>query len=200
MNLTAELVKQWAAFEIRYPEASLEEFCRYYLVQQEKEKDEQFLGGIVPPEHDQKLAKLMDRIMKLYMVYAAPALKVVGIKTFDEFLYINTIGHQGSPRKTDVINFNFDELSSGLLIIDRLINKGLVQQFADGEDKRARRLTLTDKGKSILKACYVQLDSLNKRFFNQMPTEDMQLCIQLLSPLEARFVNQWKQHKGVVNS
>jgi predicted transcriptional regulator len=197
MNLTVELVQEWGRFEENYPNANLNDFCRYYLVHhREKQDSDKFLGGIVPPKADQTLAKLMDRTMKLYFIYAAPALKVVGIKSFDEFLYINSIGNLEKPRKTDVITANFNELSSGLLIIERLAKKGYVEEVGDDIDKRSKRLSLTYKGKSVLKACYEQLRLLNDLFFGHMPNEDIELCIQLLTPLEIKFSKNWQKDKN----
>lgn len=197
MNLTAELVRRWAEFEETYPVASLDDFCRYYLVsQQKKECEETFLGGVIPPGEDQTLAKLIDRISRLYRLYAESALKMVGIKSFEEFLYLNVIANVKLPKKTQVISINFSELSSGLLILDRMRKNELIEESDHQKDKRTKQLALTAKGKSVLKGCYSQLAQLNALFFKNMPAEDIKLCTQLLSPLELKFAGLWKKHKG----
>ena len=132
MNLTAELVALWANYEETHAGCSIEDFCRFYLTKErEKEKENQFLGGIVPPKDDQTLAKLCDRITRLYLIYAEAALRRVGLKSFDDFLYINVIGHLDLPKKTEVIATNFSELSSGLLIIARLLQNGYATEYKE---------------------------------------------------------------------
>lgn len=42
------------------------------------------------------------------------------------------------------------EPPSGIEVLKRLLNKGLIEEFADAEDKRAKRIKITDKGKKEL--------------------------------------------------
>jgi predicted transcriptional regulator len=196
MNKTAVLVKEWAEFEERYPEATIEDFCRFFLISKREKEKQGFLGGIVPPDLESILAKIMGRIAKLHMAYAAPALKECGINNFEDFMFLNSVYKLREPRKTEVIYQNFNELSSGLLIIDRLKKSGFITEENDKEDKRSKRLKTTEAGVEILKKCYGRMFDLNKLFFNDISVDDMQLCIQLITPVEVKFSALWLQHKG----
>ena len=188
MNKTAEIVNRWAAFEAEHPKASIHDFFRYELIRErEEQKNVKFLGGVIPPEPNQILPKIMDRITKISMVYITDLLKSIDIGTFDEFLYLNNIQHLEKPRKIDVINNNFNELSSGLLILERLKKKGLLTENADPNDKRSKLLALTPKGLKKLKACYELLGKVNQVIFRDMQEDDILLCIQLLKPIETKF-------------
>lgn len=190
MNKTAELVNSWVDFEAEHPEADLQDFFRYELIRErEVENNTKFLGGLIPPKPNQMLPKVMDRITKIYMVYATNLFKGIDIGNFDEFLYINNIQNLEQPRKIDVINSNFNELSSGLLILERLKKKGLVLENADPNDKRSKLLSLTAKGKKKLEICYELLDKLNQVIFRDMQTDDILLCIKLLKPIEVKFAS-----------
>ena len=198
MNKTAQLVNEWVAFEASHPNANLEDFYRFRLSQRQITKGEKFLGGVVPPRPEQTLAKMMDRIMKLYLAYASMALKENEVvKHFDDFIYLNAIYRLSQPRKIDVINNNFNELSSGLLIIDRLKGKGYVEEKPNPQDGRAKLLFLTEAGIATLKRCYHQLDEVNKMFFKEVPQDDIQLCTQLLKPLEVKFSTLWVKDKNL---
>jgi len=198
INKTALLVKEWAEFEASHPKAELEDFCRYFLISSKnKNKPEGFLGGNVPPGIEQVLSKLMGRIMSMFVIYADSAIKPIGINGFVDFLYLNVIDNMKSPKKTEVIYANFNELSSGLLIIDRMIKNGLVTEQNDKQDKRSKRLSLTDKGLAMLHECYQVLTKLTQIFYKDMPDDDVRLCIHFLTPVEVRFAALWQRHKGM---
>ncbi len=197
MNQTVLLVNEWAAFEEKHPEADLADFCRYYLTQQRASSEKgELVGGIQPPQPDLLLIKIIDRIARLYRFYAEAAIAESGVRHFEEFLFLNAIAHLRQPRKTEVITHTLNELSSGLLIIDRLKKYGYVLETDDPTDKRSRRLTLTPVGTEVLHRCYGRTAQLGALFFGGMAEQDILLSIQLLKMLEIRFSKEWPQHKG----
>src|ERR1700730_9102901 len=123
MNKTAELVLKFAAFDDKYPDASLEDFARYLVA---KEKTVTVDNADIRP--DTLLAKVIGRIMRLNTFYANLALKSIGLGGLEEYTYLLSIQLNGDPMKTELINQNFHELSSGLLIIGRLIKKALITE------------------------------------------------------------------------
>jgi hypothetical protein len=54
---------------------------------------------------------------------------------------------------------------------------------------------ITKKGTAILYECYSKLDEINNAIFEDMPEDDILLCIQLLSPTESRISTKWIQNK-----
>jgi len=198
MDVTTLLVMQWADFHANHPNANIEDFCRYHLIHNsEKFNKEEFLGGIVPSLATGMLVKLLNRIIKLYQDYAVSAFSESGITSFEEFVFLNFIGSSNEPRKTEVVYKNFNELSSGLLVIGRLKSKGYVSERNDDEDKRAKRVKLTKKGENVLKICRRQLLLLNEIFFQGIPDDDIHLCTQLLTPIELKFSALRQQHKNI---
>ena len=188
MNRTAEIVNKWVEFESRHPDANIHDFYRYELIKErEGKKSFTFLGGVIPPKADQILVKILDRIIKIHGVYNQNLLRNIGIGGMDEFLYLNNVQHLENLRKIDIINTNFNELSSGLLIIERLIKKGLLVEMPDPNDKRSKLMELTDLGKEKLNACYSALNKLNEVIFNHLEEDELSLCIQMLKPIETKF-------------
>ena len=198
MDKTVELVNKWAAFQEKHPGSSIEDFCRYSLTSshQKQELPGEFLGGVIPPHPQIILIKLIGRISKLHMVYINSVLERIGIRTFDEFLFLNAVNHLQHPKKTEVIYHNMTELSTGLNIINGLKELGFLDEYDDPTDKRSKRLKLTAKGSKTLKNCYSHFGKVSEMFFSGMAEEDVLLCIQLLKNVEIRFSNLWQQHKG----
>ena len=197
MDKTVELVTRWAAFAARNPQADLDDFYRYELLEkQHSRRQGEIAGGVLPPETNLVLIKLLSRIDRLYTTYAEAAFDGTGIKQVDEFLFLNAIAHLQEPRKTDVIIHTITRLSSGLLIIDRLKHAGYVAEYENVADKRSKRLIITAAGSAVLQRCYERASQLGRLFFSDLSENDMRLCIQLLKGVEIRFAQLWPAHRG----
>lgn len=188
MNKTVELVNEWARFEQRYPEGTIEEFCRRYLItQREKKEIGTNFRGVIPPQVDAYLSKLMGRICQILLLYGEVAMKgVLEIGRMEDFYFLNSVTHLGESRKTDIINYNFLELSSGIDVLNRLQKNKLIEERTDPADKRARLIKATTKGEKVLSKCYEVLIKVSDIVFWDMSQEDKKLCIQLLKGVEIK--------------
>lgn len=196
MNLTAELVSSWAAYEETHPAASLEDFFRYSLLKLRGNQPQgNLVGGVVPPSIDALLIKLLGRIFKLFEIYMDSAVKETGIKQVEEFLLLTNINFE-TPRKTEVIYASLIELSTGTNILNRLIKDKFIVEYDDEDDRRSKRLKLTKKGEKTLLESRKKMSQVAKIFFNDMTNDDKYLCVQLLKEVEIKFSGLWQQHKG----
>ncbi len=195
MNKTAEIATLWAAYENEHPNASIAEFCQAYLAGMEEKKAE-FWNSPIPPDAASTLIKLTGRITKVHNLNATMAFRTHGLSGFDDFLYLNTIAHASSPKKTDIIYANFNELSSGLLILDRLKTNKLIKEETDSDDRRSKRLSLTKKGSDMLAACYKTLSQINEICFTSASEEQIKYCIQVLTPVESALAENWQKDRS----
>lgn len=194
MNKTAELVRLWAKFEEQNEGAEIEDFCQAMLLAKNKQ-DDKFLGGVVPADVYGKIAKTIGRISKLHSHHAQMALKVCGINNFEDFIFLNTIHVLKNANKTEVITRNFSELSSGLLILERLKQNGFITEQTNNKDKRSKILTTTAKGTKVLKEAYEIMSELNESYFGALKAEDIELCIKLIAPVEMKLSEIWTKNK-----
>ncbi|MCE2961851.1 MAG: MarR family winged helix-turn-helix transcriptional regulator [Chitinophagales bacterium] len=67
----------------------------------------------------------------------------------EDFTYLYALKRAGSLTKTQLIEVNVHEKTSGLEIIRRLINNGLIEESIDDHDRRSKRLVLTKKGETM---------------------------------------------------
>lgn len=197
MNKTVELVNHWAEFEKKHPEGTIDDFCRYHLAhQQHRVADGPLVGGVVPSFDDGLLMKIIGRISKLNMAYANIALRGTGLNQIEEFGMLMTIRQQGNPRKTDVINANLFELSSGADMLNRMKKRGLLKEYGDEEDKRSKRIELTTLGKQVATECSARIGKNAKMLMAQLHEEDKALCIQILKDVEIKLSAYWQKHRG----
>jgi|SRR5579872_1034740 len=194
MKPLVKLVLEFSEFEDKHPGAGIADFSAYYLAKRKKQT--QSANGDKTPLQN-SFAKLVGRMMRLNSFYANLALKDIGMSGLDEFTYLLTIEKLIRPMKTEVISQNFHELSSGLLIIDRLIKKGFVNETKDTKDKRSKLITLTAKGRLKIQEAQKELLKVSKVFFKQVSEDDLHLCALFLQPVVERFSKLWLSHKGL---
>ncbi|HEY9049864.1 MAG TPA: hypothetical protein VIN08_28390 [Ohtaekwangia sp.] len=197
MNKTVALVNEWAAFESKYPDGDIDDFCRHYLARKnQKPVKGPMVGGVVPPLIDGLLLKLIGRIHKLNVSYANIALKGTGLNQIEEFGMLLTIQQEKNPKKTEVIYANLFELSSGTDMLTRLKSRGMIKEYDDTEDKRSKRIELTAKGKKTIDVCFTKVRKMAVMMLNDLTQDDKELCVQLLKNVEIKFSSLWQKHKG----
>lgn len=198
MNKTVELVKQWAAFEEKHPEATLEDFFRHSLAA--RPKSEPGPGpepeGKLIPNLDGKLIILLRRIGKFHIAYSNMGLASTDLSQMEEFGILVTIFNEGNPIKSEAIFNNIMELSSGSNMLIRMKKKGLVTEYADPDDKRVKRLKVTPKGEQTLMAAKDIVLKVAEMMVHDLTDEDKRLCIQLLKPIDRRFSGMYQKQKN----
>jgi len=83
-------------------------------------------------------------------MYSRSAIADSDFHTQEEFIYLINLKAFGMMTKMELIKKNIQDKSSGILIINRLIKQGWVEQTNSEADKRSKVLKITDKGISTL--------------------------------------------------
>lgn len=89
--------------------------------------------------------------------YSKSAIFNSEFKTQEEFIYLINLKSFGSMTKMELIKKNIQDKSSGILIINRLIKQGWVEQTNSQTDKRTKVLKITEKGLETLE---LQMDKI----------------------------------------
>lgn len=189
MNKTVLLVNEWASFEESHPNADLDEFCRYYLTKQRSERDmgKPFNGQGVPPTAKTFLIKLLGYIVRVFETYMKNALSdVPEIRQPEDFYFLNSINFRGECRKTDVITGFLLGLSTGIDVLNRLLDNGLIAERTDPEDKRAKLVSITELGQTVLFKCYARAQKVSEIVFSSLSDDDAKLVAQLLKGVEQK--------------
>ncbi|PZU83533.1 MAG: MarR family transcriptional regulator [Chryseobacterium sp.] len=82
--------------------------------------------------------------------YSKSAIAGSDFHTQEEFIYLINLKALGTMTKMELIKKNIQDKSAGILIINRLINQGWVQQTNSETDKRTKVLKITEKGLETL--------------------------------------------------
>ncbi|WP_143306207.1 MarR family winged helix-turn-helix transcriptional regulator [Chitinophaga vietnamensis] len=195
MNKAVTLITAWGAFDTQHPEASLEDFCRHYLAQQQQPPAAK-PGKYQPNTSAGMLMRTIGRIFKLHTIYAAAALEGTGIANIDEYALLNAIMLLHEPRKTEAIYAALQELSTGADKLNRLRKQGYLKEYDDPDDKRSKRLKVTGKGEKVMTQCRKRISQLAEMMMHDLSEDDKQLALQLLKGVETKFTGSWQSHKG----
>jgi len=196
VNQTVELVKLWGAYEAKHPNASIDDFCRHQLAQSVKPENYGVPKGELRPDLNGQLVILLRRIGKFHIAYSNKALEGTGLDQMEEFGILVTIFNQKNPIKSEAIYNNIMELSSGTNMLIRLKKRGLVSEYDDEQDKRVKRLKLTDKGQATLLKAKDLVLKVAHMMVNDLSDEDKRLCIQLLNPIDRRFSGLFQKQRN----
>jgi DNA-binding MarR family transcriptional regulator len=99
---------------------------------------------------DMELSFLLVMQSRYYKTYAKKVLGESELSSPDSFSFLYHLSLTASYRKMELIKMHLLEPPSGIEVLKRLFNKGFISEFADADDKRAKRIKITEKGKKEL--------------------------------------------------
>jgi len=185
MKPIVQLVDEWAAFEEVSEQPTVEAFCRYYLQKQRPKpkqagkKGERIMNGAY-------LLKTLGRILSAYSLYFRSAVNHIGIPPAESFYYLNGLLHLGEVRKSDLINYMFAEINTGMEVINRLIRENKIDERTSPDDKRAKLIKITEKGISALDEYYKISGKVVEMTFKGIDDDILTDCYEMLKYCEQR--------------
>lgn len=135
--------------------------------------------------------------MSAFGFYHRAAMAKIDMPSSESFFFLNGIAHLGAVKKTDLINYLFFEYTTGMEAINKLIRNKLITEKKDSNDKRAKLLSLTKKGKKLLNEGYEQSERVSEIMFKNVNSDSISLCIRLLQQIEekhSKFAVEMKNH------
>lgn len=103
------------------------------------------------------ISTLLVHLNRYAKTYSKSAIAGSDFSTQDEFIYLINLKSFGSMTKMELIRKNVQEKPAGILIINRLIKQGWVEQEDSAIDRRTKVLTITETG---LQALEMQMDKI----------------------------------------
>lgn len=116
--------------------------------------------------------------------YIKKALKDSPIKTADEFSFLITLLTYESLSKSELIQKQVMEKTSGTEIINRLLKLGLVNQFNDETDKRSVRVKITHVGRMELLKILPHMQTVSQIVTGNLTETEKTMLAYMLRKLE----------------
>lgn len=155
-RLLKEIIAHIEAFEKENPSQKVEDFVVWLNTQlfSAEKKD-------VHAAHDELLIafKLMhlNKDLKKRMKHILSASRLASI---DEYSFLLHLDYQDSFRKMELVELHNLEAPTGIEIIKRLLKNQFLVEFPDPDDKRAKRIRITEAGLEELRELSPQVNAV----------------------------------------
>ncbi|MBU3928430.1 MAG: hypothetical protein KKB74_11540 [Bacteroidetes bacterium] len=117
--------------------------------------------------------------------YVKKALVTTGIKTLEEFGLLASLIKTPGLLKSELINLQLMEISSGTEVLRRLIRSELIREYADVNDKRSKRLELTLKGRETIIAAFYEMYKAARIIRGNLSDKELIQATQVMEKLSA---------------
>lgn len=136
-------------------------------------------------------------LFRFAKIYIKKAFADRSFKTLDEFGFLASLLREGSLLKSELIQKHLLEISSGSEILKRLIKQGLIYEFADKNDRRAKRVALTDLGRKEILSAFEQMHMVSEIIIGTLTEKELK---ETLAVFQKLTYFHWRIHEKDKNT
>lgn len=202
-NLLLELIELLQDFEKNNTDSNdLENFVFYLKdkVLLEKNKKQDLNPDFAKKENQDykkfeevEFSTLLTNLYRFAKHYLKKTFKDTLFKTIDEFSFLATLVKENNLLKSELINRHLLEISTGTEVLRRLIKDGLIYEYKDASDGRAKRVALTQKGYDEITRAFYEMFKVAKIIKGNLYEKELNEAIIILKKLN-HF--HWNIHKN----
>lgn len=138
----------------------------------------------------------LSRLNKYAKYYLKAAFEDSPLTSADDFGYLAALAYVPSLTKTELIRMNVGETSGGMDIIKRLVREGLAETFVDEEDRRARRVRITERGRGVFFSVLPELNRAGKIVKGQLSESALKNLVAVLASLDGFHQRIYSEEKS----
>ncbi|MBK7094769.1 MAG: winged helix-turn-helix transcriptional regulator [Saprospiraceae bacterium] len=103
--------------------------------------------------------------------------------SIDEYGFLASLLLTDSISKNELINMHMLEMSSGSEIFKRLLKNRLINEFPDENDKRAKRVSLTDEGRRHIISAFDEMYKVSQIIIGNLDENEIKEAIGIFNKL-----------------
>lgn len=138
---------------------------------------------------------LLTNLYRYSKGYIKKALEHTSFRTVDEFGFLVSLIRHESLLKSELIQEHLMEISSGSEVIKRLIKMGLIKEWPDPHDGRAKRVSLTMEGRNTIISVFSEMHKVAKIVNGNLSLEEQKRLIISLNKLNNFHSTVYKNEK-----
>ena len=186
------LISLWEGFLSSHPNGNVQAFAQWILTKGNRNSTPAVKRKKLSSTASAKSGQMTDESKAMLLLYrlnkfidlrSKPKIKEIGFAKPQEFAMLAEIYLLQKPNKKELAKQMLLEFSTAVEISKRLVQRGLVKEVWDPNDKRATLLAITEKGMKKLYESYKSLQDVHINFlgcFNDREkTELLKLLVQL---------------------
>ncbi|WP_443938879.1 MarR family winged helix-turn-helix transcriptional regulator [Pedobacter sp. MW01-1-1] len=129
------------------------------------------------------ISTLLVHMNRFAKSYSRAAIMGSDFSTQEDFIYLINLKAFGKMTKMDLIKRNVHEKSVGILIINRLMKKGWVEQQVSEMDRRSKIIGITVKGLTVLDNQMSKIRQATKAVSGNLSLTEKLTLVHLLTKL-----------------
>lgn len=188
-QLAKKLIHELEEYELEVGEneGNMESFSNWLSKRHGNHQRESWPESLGKPvgEYDPSsvLSILLTLLFRSAKHYMKKVLEDSPLSTIDEFAFLATLINGDSLTKSELINNNLLEFTSGIEIIKRLKKNGFIEEFPDPEDKRSKRVQISNVGKGIFFQLIGPMEQVSNIVAGDLTEEEKGIILPVLSRL-----------------
>jgi len=147
-----------------------------------------------PESLDMELSFLLVMQSRYYKTYAKKVLGESELTSPDGFSFLYHLSHTDSFRKMELIKMHHLEPPSGIEVLKRLLKKGLIEEYDDADDKRAKRIKITDKGRKELQIVMPKMSEVYSLMTAELPLNEKLKLLAFLKQMTDFHTDSHQKH------
>lgn len=187
IDAITKLIKKFAEYHQATSSSDIEGFT-FWLLKQLADKPQQDSAEV-----NYRIGYYINRINRYGKYLSRYFLDNMPISTIDEFSFLMAIKALPNPSKTEVYEHTVTELTTGQQMMRRLIKLGLVQERVDEQDKRLRRVFLTEQGERVRQLAHAEIQKECDLVFEALPFGKRQELLLMLEQIDQLNEQSYKE-------
>lgn len=195
-----ELLKVFQEYKKKNPKSDLEDFGKYLAGNKKEEEDLKALSKKMPFEFpansiDDYLGWIWGRLIQFTHVWEKKAFANESVNNSTEFGILLFILSHPECSKSEVAHHTLQENSTIFETIKRLLKSEILVEKQNELDKRAKSLSLSEKGKFIAFSCLKRMKKVSQHLMAPLSNTEKKQVFDALILLDSYHKNCWEKYK-----
>lgn len=154
-------------------------FGAWLLQQEDRASEKQGL----PPNADGLISMYFGFMANFAAFYARRVFRHLDLYALTDWAFLATLEQEEPLTKTALIQKNILEKSSGTEVLKRLKKQGYIEEQSNPEDRRAKLVLLSDKGREAVKEANARIMPMGQVITADLEASQKQQLLKLLQQL-----------------
>lgn len=146
--------------------------------------EQQSEGTAMAYQLDNNIARLFIYMSRYAKSYIKKVLQDTNLVTVEDFTCLALLLTHKSLSKTALIHMSLLEKASGTEVLNRLLKNNLAHQWDDPNDKRGKRIAITEQGIALLYEVFKDMNKVGSIITAKLSTSEKYTLQYLLQKLE----------------
>ena len=161
------------------------------------------IGGVLPEimhsipdlSNDFFIVNQLRYLFKYSTFYTKKALEGTNLKTINDIAFLATLLIEKDLTKSELISRHLTEITSGTEVIKRLNKLGLLNDYKSKDDKRSKKVHLTEVGRDLITEIMFEMNKVAQIITSGLKKNEKDDLLEILTKMREYHDNIYKKHR-----